>query len=72
MSATPIFDKPMELGLTLNLLRPKELFPVGQKFNDKYIDYSIHNNKAIYDIKNEEDIKLKLNGLVSYVFNVLL
>ena len=26
MSATPIFDKPMELGLTLNLLRPKKIF----------------------------------------------
>ena len=66
MSATPIFDKPMELGLTLNLLRPKELFPVGQKFNDRYINYEVKNNKPTYNIINENDLRLKLNGLVSY------
>ncbi len=66
MSATPIFDKPMELGLTLNLLRPKEPFPIGQKFNDQYINYQIINNKPNYNIKNEQDLRLKLNGLVSY------
>ena len=32
LSATPIFDQPMELGLTLNLLRPKTLFPIGDNF----------------------------------------
>jgi superfamily II DNA or RNA helicase len=66
MSATPIFDKPMELGLTLNLLRPKELFPIGKKFNDIYIDYEIHNNKPKYNIKNVDDLRNKLNGLISY------
>jgi superfamily II DNA or RNA helicase len=66
MSATPIFDKPMELGLTLNLLLPKEDFEVGNKFNDKYIDYRIINNLPQYDIKNENQLRLRLNGLVSY------
>jgi superfamily II DNA or RNA helicase len=65
MSATPIFDKPMELGLTLNLLRPDE-FPVGIKFNDTYIDYQVIDNKPYYNIKNDKDLRLKLNGLVSY------
>jgi superfamily II DNA or RNA helicase len=66
MSATPIFDKPMELGLTLNLLRPKEDFPVGAKFNDEYIDYQVINNRPYYNIKNETKLRQHLNGLVSY------
>ena len=66
MTATPIFDKPMELGLTLNLLRPKKLFPIGNNFNEEYIDYKVIDNKPYYDIKNIKDLQLKLNGLVSY------
>jgi len=66
MSATPIFDKPSELGLTLNLLKPKEYFPIGNKFNDKYIEYNIINKKPEYNIINEDDLRLKLNGLISY------
>jgi superfamily II DNA or RNA helicase len=66
MSATPIFDKPMELGLTLNLLRPKVEFPVGSKFNDQYISYKIKNGIPYYGLKKEKDIRSKLNGLVSY------
>jgi superfamily II DNA or RNA helicase len=66
MSATPIFDKPMELGLTINLLRPNEELPIGIKFNEKYIDYKIKNNKPHYNIKNKDDLRLKLNGLISY------
>ena len=37
MSATPIFDKPAELGLTINLLRPSTEFPVGKEFDKKFI-----------------------------------
>ena len=66
MTATPIFDKPMELGLTLNLLRPKKLFPIGNDFNEEYIDYKVIDNKPYYDIKNIKDLQLRLNGLVSY------
>jgi superfamily II DNA or RNA helicase len=66
MSATPIFDKPMELGLTLNLLRPKKEFEIGSKFNDEYIDYQIIDNKPYYNIKNADKLRLQLNGLVSY------
>jgi len=66
MSATPIFDKPMELGRTLNLLKPKKEFPVGQHFNDEFLDINIINNKPILNIKNADKLKLMLNGLVSY------
>ena len=67
MSATPIFDKPMELGLTLNMITSdNSLFEVGNKFNEKYIDYKIIDNEPIYSIKNTQQLRLKLNGLVSY------
>ena len=67
MSATPIFDKPMELGLTLNLLTStKDNFEIGQKFNEKYIDYKIINNNPQYNIKNANQLRLKLNGLISF------
>jgi len=66
MSATPIFDKPMELGLTLNLLRPKIEFPIGQKFNEKYISYRVKDGIPSYGIKGEKDLRIKLNGLISY------
>jgi len=65
MSATPIFDKPLELGLTLNLLS-NDQFEIGNKFNDKYIDFKIVNNEPQYNIKNANQLRLKLNGMVSY------
>ena len=38
MSATPIFDKPIELALTMNLLKPDNILPTGTKFNDTFLD----------------------------------
>lgn len=66
MSATPIFDKPMELGLTLNLLKPLINFPIGKKFNDQFIKYHISRGKPFYDIQNINELSIRLNGLVSY------
>ena len=66
MSATPIFDKPMELGLTLNLLRPRIEWPVGNKFNDQYISYKIKDGIPYYGLKKEKDIRNRLNGFISY------
>jgi len=66
MSATPMFDKPMELGLTLNLLRPKIQWPIGQKFNDKFLSYKIIDNKPQYDIKEVKDLRNRLNGFISF------
>ena len=40
MSATPIFDKPVELALTLNLLRPKNPLPIGADFNSEFLSYN--------------------------------
>lgn len=66
MSATPMFDKPDEIALTLNLLRPKIPFPIGRNFNDEYIRYWINNGKPMYDTKNEYRLRMNLNGLVSF------
>ena len=45
LSATPIFDKPIEIGLTMNLLRPIKKFPVGKVFMETFIE-PIKNKKG--------------------------
>lgn len=66
MSGTPIFDKPMEIGLTLNLLKPLSEFEIGKKFNETYINDKVIDKMHHYKIKNIQKLRLKLNGLVSY------
>lgn len=66
MSATPIFDKPIELSLTINLLKPKEQLPLNPTFNDLFLKQQIHNNQIIYNIKNIAKLKKLLMGYVSY------
>tara|TARA_B110000211_G_scaffold124447_1_gene143418 strand:+ start:613 stop:747 length:135 start_codon:yes stop_codon:yes gene_type:complete len=44
MSATPIFDKISEIGLTMNLLKPKYELETGTKFDNKYLMKSIEDN----------------------------
>jgi superfamily II DNA or RNA helicase len=61
LSATPMFDKPIEIGLTLNLLKINDPFIIN-KFNQDYITKSGNNYKTI----NLKHFKLKLNNLVSY------
>ena len=62
LSATPMFDRPNEIGLTLNLLKPKVEFPIGSDFNQEFlsrngIDYKIINMKNFINLSK---------GLVSY------
>lgn len=60
LTATPIMDKPNELGLTMNLLKPLKEFPVGKEFDTIFIssnDYKIQNKDILLDY---------LNGYVSY------
>lgn len=58
MSATPMYDKPEELALTMNLLQlPKEI-PMGKKFNELFIK----NNTVI----NTKLLKQYIRGYVSY------
>jgi superfamily II DNA or RNA helicase len=66
LSATPIFDKPMELGLTLNLLRPQIEFPIGTKFNEMFIKTVKKRDHVSYELKNINKLKTMLNGYISY------
>ena len=66
LSATPIFDKPMELGLTMNLLRLENEFPTGTKFNEMFIKTKKKQDKTIYELKNVNKLKNMLNGCISY------
>ncbi len=66
MSATPIFDKPIELALTINLLRPDEPFPINPKFNDTFLKQVKTKDYFTYDLKNANKLKKLLTGYVSY------
>ena len=62
LSATPIFDKPIELGLTFNLLKPKNELPI-KEFNDIFITI---NNKKKYIINNKDKLLDNMIGYISY------
>jgi superfamily II DNA or RNA helicase len=66
LSATPMFDKPVEIALTLNLLRPKEQLPIGINFNEKYLKVTKINDVSKYSVKNMNHFKKSIQGLVSY------
>ena len=60
LSATPIYDKPFEIGLTINLLNPRVNFPITQKGFENlfYDDQGQFTNKNLF--------KRMCNGYVSY------
>lgn len=71
MSATPLYDKPIELGLTLNLLNPRVYFPFEEEaFNDifyKRIDSNASRNEGkIRKVSNIGLFKWMTTGYVSY------
>lgn len=60
MSATPMYDKPTELPLLLNLLNDKKL-PTGADFINKYIHFG-----NTIKIKNLAELIPRLQGIVSF------
>jgi hypothetical protein len=66
LSATPMFDKPVEIALTLNLLRPKELFPIGVDFNSEFLTTIKTDNGIIYRATNLKKFRKLTEGLISY------
>jgi nucleoside-triphosphatase THEP1 len=64
LSATPMFDKPIEIALTLNLLK-KNLFLIS-KFNQDYLIPKKTDDGIFYKIKNIKDFRDKVRNLVSY------
>lgn len=62
LSATPMFDQPVEIALTLNLLKSSNLLPIT-KFNQEYMKKS----KGIsYSITNIKKFRLQISNLISY------
>ena len=65
MSATPIYDKPVELGLTLNLLCP-DLDYTATTFNKEFLLREETDEGILYTLKNEDKLANLLQGYVSY------
>ena len=61
LSATPMFDRPVEIALTLNLLRPKIPLPIGADFNSEFLS-----KETQYKTINMKKFKELTTGLVSY------
>ena len=67
MSATPIFDKPVEIALTMNLLLPEDKqLPIGQEFINTFIDIKETSKGPRYKVKNMDLFKDYIRGYVSY------
>ena len=65
LSATPMFDRPIEIALTLNLLKTNDMFDIN-KFNQDYMK-TISTNKGIfYEMINQKLFYSKINNLISY------
>jgi hypothetical protein len=67
LSATPMFDKPHELALTINLLRPKQEIPIGRDFDKRFIRIiKDKDDNYTYEAKNLCSFKQSIKGLISY------
>lgn len=63
LSATPIFDRPQELALVLNLLRPPVPLPTGAEFNAAFIERGGEDGVRL---ANADVLRSRVAGLVSY------
>jgi len=66
LSATPMFDKPGEIALTMNLLKIPNELPVGADFDKKFIKTFKKNGIIHQETKNLEYFKNAIKGYVSY------
>ena len=67
LSATPMFDKPNEPALTMNLMRLREKFPTHTDFDKKFIKKIIKQDGSItYKPINMDKFKRLLDGYISY------
>lgn len=67
LSGTPIFDKPVEIGLTMNLLKLPKLFPTGKEFNKIFLNCKkLKSGELKYIPKNLRMLKRLIKGYVSY------
>lgn len=67
MSATPIFDKPNEIALTMNLLiKGEDKLPTGQEFVNTFMDIVYTPKGTSYEVVNMDLFKRYIKGYVSY------
>lgn len=67
LSATPMFDKPNEIGLTMNLLRLKKELPIGKNFDKMFIKSTKKKDDVyVHSVKNIEAFKKHVKGFISY------
>lgn len=65
MSATPIFDHPSEIALTLNLLlKPEDHLPTQRAFEELFIDEDQETGNL--HMKNADILRSKVSGLISF------
>jgi hypothetical protein len=65
LSATPMFDRPVEIALTLNLLKKDDLLPIT-KFNQEYMNITTNSKEITYKAINMKDFRSKVKNLISY------
>ena len=65
LSATPMFDRPVEIALTINLLKRDDLLPIT-KFNQEYIQTKINSSGPVYKAIHLKDFREKVKHLISY------
>ena len=67
LSATPMFDKPIEIALTMNLLKLPIELPIGKEFTKTFIKcYKKKDNNYYYKAQNLDMFKDMIKGYVSY------
>lgn len=66
LSATPMFDRPVEIALTINLLRPATKLPTGREFERMFIKKRSINSKTYYSVINMDLFKKMIKGYVSF------
>ena len=66
LSATPMFNKPEEIALTLNLLKLKDEIPTGDNFNKEFIKTTLNDNEYDYKLINIEKFKSYIPNIISY------
>ena len=66
LSATPMFDKPNEIALTINLLGVKKPLPIGKEFDKMFINSTEKNGQITFKTKNMVKFKKYIKGYISY------
>ncbi len=67
LSATPMFDKPTEIALTMNILKIPFELPTGTDFNNMFITtYKTLDGVYHYKTKNLDIFKERIKGYISY------